>query len=118
MADMFGTSPIVKPTVTAATSKKQIDKSPIKAPVLKKQTEKTPLLTEPVISRAVQKRNESDIESQYEDLQRRFEQLNMLRTTEAERVLDNYRKAAETRDHGNCALLICLFIVCSCSKTN
>lgn len=114
MSDMFGTSPMVK-TAPSKVFRPVEKKTPTKPAVPKRQAvEKTPLKNQivertaprpaasPVKKAAVSVallQADDDLAARFEDLQRRFEQLNMLRTTNAEKLLTEYKRAAETRDH-------------------
>jgi len=116
MTDMFGTSPFVK-RAEAPVPKKTFERSPVKAAAIKRTVEKSPVKQwakkeTSVLQQEVQRKAEQPkpelvrpptdlgLEARFEELQRRFEQLNMLRTTNAESLLDNYRKTVETRDYG------------------
>jgi hypothetical protein len=111
MSDMFGTSPLVKtappktfrpaerktPTKPAGSKRQTMEMSPLKNQIIERTVHKPALspLKRPVIPAP----HDEDLAARFEDLQRRFEQLNMLRTTNAEKLLAEYKRTAETRDH-------------------
>lgn len=121
MSDMFGTSPMVKtappkafrpterrtPTKPAVSKRQTMEKTPLKNQITERAVSKPALLEKPVQKSAVSpvkkvappKPQDDDLAARFDDLQRRFEQLNMLRTTNAEKLLSEYKRTAETRDH-------------------
>lgn len=114
MSDMFGTSPMVKtappkvfrpvekktPTKPAVPKRQAVEKTPLKNQIVERAAPRP--AASPVKKAAVpvaRPQEDDDLAARFEDLQRRFEQLNMLRTTNAEKLLTEYKRAAETRDH-------------------
>lgn len=121
MADMFGTSPIVRhdtvpmrnvektPSKNGGGQRMKLLKTPVK-PVKKKEpvvesadTDFEEIITtKPILHKKTAepaKAVDLDMKKRFEELQSRFEKLSLLRQTDAEKLLDEYRKGAETRDH-------------------